>query len=70
MEVSYIPSRANFITLATKRSVEVFEALQRQGLITRPIANMVAGILELPCTDSENTGCIDALVGLQGLGYL
>lgn len=73
MEVSYIPSRANFITLATKRSgLEVFEALQRQGVITRPIANygLPQHLRVTLGTDSENTRCIDALVGLQGLGYL
>lgn len=73
MDVPYIPSRANFITLATKRSgLEVFEALQRQGLITRPIANYgLPKHLRITLgTDSENKRCIDALVGLQGLGYL
>jgi len=63
MNVQFVPSAANFILAKVGAGQEVFDTLQRQGIITRPM-----GGYQLPewirisvGTPAENRRCIDAL---------
>jgi histidinol-phosphate aminotransferase len=63
MEIPFVPSAANFILAKVGAGREVFEALQRQGIITRPM-----GGYQLPewirisiGTPAENQRCAKAL---------
>jgi histidinol-phosphate aminotransferase len=61
--LKYVPSSANFCLVHVRNGQQVFEALQRQGIITRPMAGyqlpewlrVSVGTLE------ENRRCLDAL---------
>jgi len=63
MDLEYIPSAANFILVRVKDGQRVFEAMQRQGVITRPM-----GGYQLPewirisvGTPEQNTRCLRVL---------
>jgi len=63
MNVPYVPSEANFILVKVGAGQEVFEQLQRRGVITRPM-----GGYQLPewirisiGTPAENQRCVKAL---------
>jgi histidinol-phosphate aminotransferase len=63
MNVEFVPSSANFILVKVGAGQEVFEQLQRQGVITRPM-----GGYQLPewirisiGTPAENQRCVKAL---------
>jgi histidinol-phosphate aminotransferase len=63
MKVEYVPSSANFVLARVGAGQEVFEQLQRRGIITRPM-----GGYQLPewirisvGTPAENRRCIKAL---------
>jgi histidinol-phosphate aminotransferase len=63
MNVEFVPSSANFILVKVGAGHEVFEQLQRQGIITRPM-----GGYQLPewirisiGTPAENQRCVKAL---------
>jgi histidinol-phosphate aminotransferase len=69
MGLSFIPSVANFITFELDRSgMEVYQALLRQGVIVRPVANygMPRHLRVTIGTEAENTRFIAAL--RQALG--
>jgi histidinol-phosphate aminotransferase len=78
MTIDYIPSRGNFITIdASSIGVNVtgkdmFEALQKKGIITRPIGNYeMPNHLRISIgTDEENRKCIDAIGVLKSKGIL
>lgn len=60
----YVPTQGNFITVNCKRSgVEVFNALLREGVIVRPIANygMPEHVRITVGTKEQNERCIAAL---------
>ena len=63
LNLEYVPSAANFILVRVKEGQRVFDAMQRQGVITRPM-----GGYQLPewirisvGTPDENTRCLAAL---------
>ncbi len=63
MDIEYVPSAANFVLARVGAGKEVFEELQRQGIITRPM-----GGYQLPewirisiGTPAENQRCVKAL---------
>jgi histidinol-phosphate aminotransferase len=64
LNLEYVPSYANFILLKVGDGLRVFNAMQKLGVITRPMAGY-----QLPewirisiGTAQENTRCLDALV--------
>jgi histidinol-phosphate aminotransferase len=65
-ELEFVPSRANFILVRVGEGQRVFEALQRTGIIARPM-----GSYRLPewirlsiGTETENQRCLTALRGV------
>jgi histidinol-phosphate aminotransferase len=63
MNVEFVPSSANFVLAKVGAGQEVFEQLQRRGVITRPM-----GGYQLPewirisvGTPAENQRCVKAL---------
>jgi histidinol-phosphate aminotransferase len=63
LDLEYVPSSANFILIRVGEGQKVFEAMQRQGVITRPM-----GGYQLPewirisiGTTAENERCLKAL---------
>jgi len=66
LKLEYVPSRANFILVRVGDGAKVFEAMQRQGVITRPM-----GGYQLPewirvsvGTPAENDRCLNVLKGI------
>lgn len=67
--LEYVPSHANFVLVKVGEGKRVFEELQKQGVITRPMAGY-----QLPewirisiGTSSENERCMHALIKVLGL---
>ena len=68
LKLEFVPSRANFILVQVGDGAKVFEAMQREGVITRPM-----GGYQLPewirvsvGTPSENERCLNALKKVLG----
>jgi histidinol-phosphate aminotransferase len=68
LKLEYIPSSANFILLRVGEGQKIFEAMQKLGVITRPM-----GGYQLPewirisvGTPKENERCLDALKSVLG----
>jgi histidinol-phosphate aminotransferase len=64
LKLEYVPSFANFILVRVGEGQKVFDAMQKQGVITRPM-----GGYQLPewirisiGTQKENERCLDALI--------
>ena len=69
--ISYVKSRANFITLDLKRdAAPVYEALLREGVIVRPIAGYgLPTCLRISIgLEQENQRCIEALAKVLNQG--
>lgn len=69
MKLSYIPSKANFITVDVETNAnEVFEALLQQGVIVRPIGGygLPQHLRVSIGLESENQRFIDALASILG----
>ncbi len=69
MKLSYIPSSANFILVSVGSGQKVFNALQRIGIITRPMGgyNLPDFIRVSIGTPQENSRFIQALRNVLGL---
>ena len=63
MGLEFVPSKANFILIRTGNGRKVFEALQKQGVIVRPMdAYKLPDYIRVTLgTMEENARCIDAL---------
>jgi len=63
MNLPYIPSIGNFVTVEVGQVAEIYEKLLRQGVIVRPIANygMPRHLRITIGTEDENTRFIEAL---------
>ena len=63
MGLPYVPSHANFVLVRTGRGAEVFAALQRRGIITRPMGGYgLPDWLRISVgTPAENARCLVAL---------
>ncbi len=68
LKLEFVPSRANFILARVGDGAKVFEAMQREGVITRPM-----GGYQLPewirisvGTPAENERCLRVLKGVLG----
>jgi histidinol-phosphate aminotransferase len=63
MKLDYLPSAANFILVRVGDGQQVFEAMQRRGVIVRPMGGYQLGewIRITVGTPDENTRCLEAL---------
>jgi len=63
MDLEYVPSAANFILVRVKEGQRVFEGLQKQGVITRPMGGygLPEWIRISVGTPDENNRCLGAL---------
>jgi histidinol-phosphate aminotransferase len=63
MGLSFIPSAANFVLVKVGDGQKVFEAMQREGVIVRPMGGYQLGewIRITVGTPAENTRCLNAL---------
>ena len=63
MGLEFIPSKANFVVVKVGEGQQVFNAMQRQGIIVRPMASYGLGewIRITVGTARENRKCLDAL---------
>ena len=63
LELSWIPSLANFVSVKVPKAAEVFQRLLRQGVIVRPIAGYgLPEYLRVTIgTEAENSRFLDAL---------
>ena len=62
LDLEYIPSQANFILVNLGNGRKAFEALQRKGVITRPMPGELARYLRLSIgTEIENEKALAAL---------
>lgn len=68
MGLRFVPSHANFVLVKTGRGAEVFAALQRRGIITRPMAGYgLPDWLRISVgTPAENARCLVALREVLG----
>ena len=63
LNLEYIPSAANFLTVKVGNGGEVFEALQREGVIVRPLApyGLADWVRITVGAESENARALEAL---------
>ena len=63
MGLAYVPASANFILVEVGKGREVFEALQREGMIVRPMDGygLPTYVRITVGRPSENRKCIEAL---------
>jgi len=63
LKLEFVPSSANFILVKVGDGQKVFEAMQRQGVIVRPMASYQLGewIRVTVGTPQENERCLSAL---------
>jgi len=68
MGLDYVPSAANFVLVRVKEGQRVFEGLQRQGVITRPMGGygLPEWIRISVGTPDENSRCLAALKEVLG----
>lgn len=69
LEIAYIPSRANFLTVDLERSAKpTYEAMLREGVIVRPLGiyNMPNHLRVSIGTQAENDRVLDALQRTMG----
>jgi histidinol-phosphate aminotransferase len=66
--LSFIPSSANFVMVKVGDGQRVFEQLQAQGVITRPMAGyQLPEFIRISVgTATENARCLDVLRGVVG----
>ncbi|MDA1276361.1 MAG: histidinol-phosphate transaminase [Verrucomicrobia bacterium] len=70
MALEFVPSAANFVLARVGKGDEVFKALQRQGVITRPMAGyrLPEWIRISIGTSEENRRCLGALKQILAVG--
>lgn len=63
MAIPFVPSHANFVLARVGRGLEIFQHLQRHGVITRPMASyQLPEWLRISVgTPAENVRCVEAL---------
>lgn len=63
--LGHVPSAANFLLVRTGRGAEVFQAMQKRGVIVRPMAGYgLPDFVRLSIgTPAENARCVEALKG-------
>lgn len=67
LNLEYIPSAANFLTVRVGDAARINQALLRQGVIVRPIGGLPAWLRVTIGTQAENARFLDALaVALKG----
>lgn len=70
MGLAFVPSAANFVLVRVGNGLEVFQELQKLGLITRPMAGygLPEWIRITIGTPAENTRCLQALTTILSVG--
>jgi len=63
MKLEYVPSSGNFILVKVGNGMDIFNKMQRLGVITRPVANykLPEWLRITVGTAAENTRCVEAL---------
>jgi histidinol-phosphate aminotransferase len=69
LKLEFVPSSGNFILVKVGNGMAVFTAMQREGVITRPVANykLPEWIRISVGTEAENHRCVAALKNALGL---